>query len=486
MEKKYQFCTLRKLLQKLGVLQVVWFLIALFIGFQLISACSAQQAVILSLAVTQDEVQHWTPLIKQFNDKYQNNIEIKLENIEGDRLDGSDKLKKFLVDAFTKRKPTDLLLYLDIIWVPEFAARDWLMDLTREFPPQELKKDFLVNEVENGCYGGKNCEEGKLYRVPFRTDIGLLYYRKDLVQANKIPKTFDELKTISKELQDKLRKTQKDSDFWGYLWPGKDESLVAMFTEVLHGHGGYWIKNQKVELDQQQTLVGLDQQQALDAVKFLRNTIDNNISPPNYANFLEEDLLEKFIAGKAVFMRNWPFVWAKGHETGSKVSGKIGIIPMVHVNQITSGLCKGGWGFGVAKHTKHRNEAIKAIKFFTSAPIQRQFTLNYGSVPSRRRLFFDPKIITRYRHYPQLLNWMDSDIKKGATTEWIPRPRIPQYTQASCILQKYLKEALRSDDEEVIKKMMGTAAQETRELLSKKTQESLDTETLKCETASKN
>ncbi|MEH1901789.1 MAG: extracellular solute-binding protein [Nostoc sp.] len=357
MEKKYQFRTLRNLLQKLKVLQVVWFLISLFIGFQLISACSDQQKVTLSLAVTMDEIAYWKPLINQFEYKYKN-IDIALNILTKDTLDGSDKLKKALVSGFTQEKPNDLL-YLDIVWVPEFANKGWLMDLTKEFPPAELNKEFLVNEVENGCYGGKNCEDSKskLYRVPFRTDIGVLYYRKDLLEQAKIPtpKTFEELKTISKNLQVKLSKTQED--FWGYLWPGKGESLIAMFTEVLHGYGGYWIKNQEV---------GLDRQEAVDAVKFLRNTI-NDISPPNVTNSLEEDLLKRFVAGKAVFMRHWPYVWAKAHESGSKVSGKIGIIPMVHAKDKISGLSKGGWGFGVAKNTKHPDEAIKAIKFFTSA-----------------------------------------------------------------------------------------------------------------------
>lgn len=454
MRNKYQFHILKKMLQKLGILQFICFMIAFFISFQLISTFSAQQEVTLSFAVTEDEVEYWQPLIEQFENTHKN-IKISLDKSGEKPLDGSDQLKTALISGFEEKKPYDLL-YLDIIWVSEFASQGWLMDLTQEFPSKDLKKEFLVNEVENGCYGGKNCENGKLYRVPFRTDIGLLYYRKDLLEQAQMkpPKTFEELTTLSKSLQDKLR--EKENDSWGYLWPGKGEALIAMFIEVLHGYGGYWIKDEQV---------GLNQQEAINAVSFLRNSI-NNISPFHYGNLLEKDIINTFIAGKAVFLRSWPNDWAKAHESKSKVNGKIGIIPMVHAKDKTSsGLCKGGWGFGVARETKHRNEAIKAIKFFTSSPIQHQLTLSYGSVPSRRRLFFDPQIVTRFRHYPQLLNWMDSEKKDN---EWIARPRIPQYTAASCILRKHLNKALDpNNDEEAVKKIMDEAAQETQKLLNK-------------------
>ncbi len=215
MDNKYQFRTLRQLLQKFRVIRLLVLLIICIMSIVLISGCSFEP-VTLTFVVTKNEVEDWKPLINQFEAKY--HIKINLNPAKANVPDASDKVKTALVCAFEEKKPYDLL-YLDIVWVPEFAERDWLTDLTKEFQPEELKKEgFLVNKIENGLYKCENCKDSKLYRVPFRTDIGVLYYRKDLVKQAEIPKTFDDLKKISKDLQDKLRAKTTEKDSWGYLW----------------------------------------------------------------------------------------------------------------------------------------------------------------------------------------------------------------------------------------------------------------------------
>ncbi|WP_414589781.1 extracellular solute-binding protein [Scytonema sp. PCC 10023] len=484
-------------------------------SIQLISGCSFQRkAVPLSFLVKDDEKQAWNPLIEQFNAKHPK-IEIHLENLKVDPAKGTDQLKQKLLCALGNDKLKQALncppnqtfydlLYLDIIWVPEFVKQGWLMDLTKEFPYKELKNEFLISELENGCYEDSNgCEgndqdgKGKLYRVPFRTDIGLLYYRKDLLEQVKAkpPKTFDDLKKIAEDVQKKQLKTNED--FRQFLWPGQGEALIAMFTEVLHGYGGYWIqkdwisnkseKNTKVVDNDNKCqqdkckVVALDDPQAIQAVQFLYDTIySDKISSSKLTELTDPDpeISEQFNKNPdAVFMRNWPFAWAKAYESES-LQGKIDFIPMVHAEAQTSGASKGGWGFGVAKNTKHPKEAIEAIKFFTSAPIQRQFTLSYGSVPSLRKLFLDPQIVARYRHYPKLLSLI---YYKQDDDEWIARPRIPQYKQASCILQKYLDKVLNSGDElPNFNQVMNQAAKETRKLLDN-TENLSPEEMLKCE-----
>ena len=403
--------------------------------------------VTLSFVVSKNEVEYWRPLIDQFEAKNKS-IRIDLANLSKTKPVNpadTDRLKATYIEGFEgKSQPFDLI-YMDIIWVPEFAEAGWLVDLTKELSQQEFKKlelnEFLVSEVDNGYYNGK------LYRIPFRTDVGVLYYRKDLLKeaGYSPPETFEDLIKISQALQ-KQKKVP-----WGYLWQGRQtEALAAMFVEVLKGYGGFWIKDKTV---------GLGQPAAIQAVEFLRSTMKQGISPEGITTYEEEYTRRLFRDGQAVFMRNWPFAWTYASSPGSSVRGKIAIKPMVHALGESSGACKGGWGFGIAKTTKHKKAALQAIKFFTSAAVQRQFTLAYGSVPSRRKLFFEPKIVARYSHYPELLNVIDKS--------WVARPRIPQYAQASAILQKYLGAALNPDENGYPspQEAMNAAAQETQELL---------------------
>jgi len=431
-----------KFLRQIGLLRILGLLFAFILGFNLLSACNGQP-VTLSFVVPQIEAEFWKPLIEQFEARNPNiRIDLANDHLNNQQaLDSTDGLKGAYLTDFNSKPPSYDLVYMDIIWVPEFAEKGWLMDLTDKFEQEKLKGEFLISEVDNGVYNNK------LYRIPFRTDVGVLYYRKDLLKKvnEKPPETFEDLFRISQKL-----KGQQVVE-WGYLWPGQhSEGLVAMFVEVLEGYGGFWI-NQSGD-------VGVEQPEAIEAVKFLRRTIEQGISPQSLLTYSDSEVNKLFLDGEAVFLRHWPAFWVDANSDKSSIRGKIAIQPMVHAEGQGSGVCKGGWGFGIAKTTKHKKEALQVIKFLTSAAAQRQFTLAYGSVPSRRKLFFDPKIVARYSHYPELLNVIDK--------YWISRPRIPQYGPASCILQKYLSEAL---DPELNtyspQEAMQNAARDTKELL---------------------
>jgi multiple sugar transport system substrate-binding protein len=376
-----------------------------------------------------DAYDEWASLIKEF-ERQNADIRIQLK-----RQDNSSEPQKLNVDALQKGDYD--LAYIDIIWVPKFAEEGLLKNLSDQISNEELEK-FLPSDVNGGRY------QGGLYRIPFHTDVGVLYYRKDLLEKAKFspPITFTELRETAQTLQ-----KQKVAE-WGYVWQGQQyEGLVAMFVEVLQGYGGFWIDPIGN--------VGLDQQQAVDAVKFLRSTIEQGISPPDVTDYQEKQAQELFLQGKAVFLRHWPNVWALAKD--SRVRGKIAIKPMVHTLDNSSGACKGGWGFGISAKTRHPDAAWKAIDFFTSAAQQRQFVLNTGYLPSRRSLFIDPQIVDRYSHFPKLLEVIENSLL---------RPPIPQYDEASKILQQHLSEALRGQQSP--ETAMKQAAQETRQRLARR------------------
>src|SRR3954468_2902054 len=64
---------------------------------------------------------------------------------------------------------------IDVVWAPEFARAGWLADLSGAFPAARLQEEFLPHAVEAVTL------EGRVYAVPWYLDVGLLYYRSDLV-----------------------------------------------------------------------------------------------------------------------------------------------------------------------------------------------------------------------------------------------------------------------------------------------------------------
>lgn len=405
--------------------------------------------ITLRMAVPNDERNSWAPLIEKFQEAH-TDIQIRLEDGFG-----SDDLKRKYIQSFQAEDdnaPSRLdIVYMDVIWLPEFAENGWLKDLSADFPSQEtlVEEGFLQNEVYSGFYNGK------LYRTPFRTDAGVLYYRRDLLERinQSPPETFTELIKIVKTLQAQGIVGEGN----GYLWQGrKDEAISAMFLEVLHGHGGFWINTDQIDDDPEQA-VGLDREEAIEALNFLRQTLAENISSDAVLTYREEDTRQIFRNGDVVFMRNWPAAWAAVNHFGSEAHNNLGITAMVSNLSGEPAATKGGWGFGIAHNAIHPEAAVEAIKFFSSAASQRQFTLEHGSVPSRKALFFDPEIVDKYNYYPKLFSIIDQHL--------ISRPKIPGYGEVSCILQDYLHEALNNLNQTNSQDIMERAASDTRNFL---------------------
>jgi multiple sugar transport system substrate-binding protein len=408
--------------------------IAIVCSLLIIVPALSQKQVTLKLLLTAPDAPPWEQvMVKEFERQHPN---IRLEIVAG--ANSVDAIENLYTNAFLLGDSPYDLVYMDVIWTPKFVAAGWLMDLTQEFDNRELAV-FSPADIAGGSY------KNRLYRLPVRSDAGLLYYRKDLLTAVGLspPQNFSDIINISQILQKKKGATK-----WGYLWQGRQyEGLVAMFVEVLQGFGGFWVNPETLE-------VGLDREETIAAIDFLRQTIREGISPAGVTTYMEEDTRRLFQNGDAVFLRSWPYVWSLANQNDSPIKGKIGIVPMVGTKNRKGGACLGGWGLGIARTTKHYREALEAIRFLTSEEVQKDFILTGGYIPSRQKLFNNPDVVAKYSHYPQL-----QEVANNA----VLRPPIAQYAQASDILQRYLSAAL--TEQKTPKEAMTAAANETRKLL---------------------
>lgn len=406
-------------------------LIGVIISILMIKPAFTQQPVTLKVLVQALESTQWQPIINSF---HQTHPKIRLEVVKAPN--NSNLVEDLYTSAYLLGDSPYDLVYMDVVWVQKFAAAGWLEDLTKKVDPQKLT-DYIQGDVQGGKY------QNKLYRMPFRTDVGMLYYRTDLLEKAglKPPKTFQDLLTTSQTLQN------QNLAQWGYVWQGKQyEGLAAMFTEILQGYGGFWVNPET-------QAIGLDAPESIEAVKFLRQTIKQGISPPGVTTYAEEETRRLFESGNTVFLRNWPYVYALA--SNSPIAGKYGIQPMVHLPGKQSGACLGGWGFGISKSSKHQREAWQVIEYFNQPDIQRQYFLETGYVPSRKSLFTDDTLVAKYNYLPALLQGAENAVL---------RPPIPQYAQVSDILQRYLSAALTGS--KTPEAAMKAAAGETRTLLN--------------------
>jgi trehalose/maltose transport system substrate-binding protein len=144
--------------------------------------------------------------------------------------DTNDRLA--LYQQYWAAKSPDVDVYMiDVIW-PGIVAPHAL-DLKQYFTEAELK-EFFPRIVQN------NTIKGKLTSIPFFTDAGILYYRKDLLEKygyKNPPRTWAELEQMAKRVMEGERKANKD--FWGFVFQGKAyEGLTCDALEWVYSHKG--------------------------------------------------------------------------------------------------------------------------------------------------------------------------------------------------------------------------------------------------------
>jgi multiple sugar transport system substrate-binding protein len=112
-------------------------------------------------------------LIDMFNDKNQGKYKVIFHQGNADTGQRFDKLRTQMQAG---GEDLDVILG-DVIWTAQLAESDWISDLSDRFTESQ-RKEFLPGSVEAITY------EGKTFGMPWFTDTGLLYYRKDLLQES--------------------------------------------------------------------------------------------------------------------------------------------------------------------------------------------------------------------------------------------------------------------------------------------------------------
>lgn len=388
----------------------------------------------LAFVVPQDEVRPWETVIAGFEANYPN-IHIELVTDPVTTYTTDQRMAIYSADFQGETARYDLV-YMDIVWPAQFM--DQLVDLRPLIERDGVDlSGFLDSELSVGR------RDQALYRLPMRADLGVLYYRQDLLEAIGVP-----LPTTLTELAEAVALLRQSSEAdLGYLWQGRSyEGLIAYFMEVLHNLDATWI-------DSETGQVGLDQPAAQRAAQLLLTLLEQEISPQIVTDYTEQSALAAFQAGEAPFLRGWPYFWTELERQGWQ--DKVAIaLPFSFTSKPGVG-CRGGWGFGIPLNSVHREAAWQAISYFTSAAAQKQFVLASGYLPSRQSLFQDPDVVARYPLMPQLLAFLEESS--------VFRPAIQQYDRASEILQRALGKILRR--QQSVAAAMTQAQRETEALL---------------------
>lgn len=331
-----------------------------------------------------------------------NDVEVALEALPN----ASEITRQYLVTALGgKTRDVDVFV-ADVVWIPEFARAGWIRDLSRDFPPEILQRDFVRGATEAVVV------DGATFAVPWYIDVGILYYRKDLVP--RAPRTYDELARFARDAR------QAHPELQGYVWQGRQyEGLVCNAFEAIWGYGGDTTKDGHVVVDSPE---------ARRALGMLRGFIDDGTSPRSVTSAAEEESRRTFERGQAVFMRNWPYAWNELEKEGSNVRGKVGTAPLPTEDGSPGSGALGGWQLAINAYAapEKADLAVKLVAALTSLAANVDMAVTYARNPARSAAYDDPRLRAQAPFIASL---------REAALHARPRPVTPYYGMMSDVLQ---------------------------------------------------
>lgn len=289
---------------------------------------------------------------------------------------------------------------IDVIW-PGLMAK-FLVDLKEYFSEEEIEQHHSTI-VDN------NTVEGRLVGMPWFTDVGLLYYRKDLLDKYgfEVPEDWSEMADVALIIQEEERKVGME-EMWGYVFQGGTyEGLTVNALEWIYAYGGGTIVDEDGNIT-------INNPQAITAVDRAGSWV-GTISHPRVIYYLEEDARRSFQLGNAVFMRNWPYAWALLSTQESAVAGKVGIAPLPKGGprgQHAGAL--GGWQLAVSKYSENPEAAADLVRFLTSRSMQKRRAIAGAFAPTIMDLYEDPEILEANPFFADLRPILETAVARPA------------------------------------------------------------------------
>jgi trehalose/maltose transport system substrate-binding protein len=284
---------------------------------------------------------------------------------------------------------------VDVVWPGVFA--DYLLDLKAYVPALEIAAHF-PQLIPNYTI------KGRLVALPYAINIGLLFYRADLLRRygyGAPPKTWEELESMAARIQRGERARGK-KDFWGFVWQGAlTETLTcnALEWQVSEG-GGTIIENGEITVNNPQTVRAWER--AAHWIGF--------ISPPGVVEYKAGDAFNVWQAGQTAFMRNWAEAYPAARARASAGGEELGIAPLPGGRAGIAGTV-GGHGYGVSLHSQHPREAAMLVRFLCRRDTQLLSCRNTAEPPSVPEVYQDAQVMAANPYFSRVLE----AYQKGAT-----------------------------------------------------------------------
>lgn len=267
-------------------------------------------------------------------------------------LPGSaDEQRSQLLGALQSGSARYDVVNLDVTWVPEFAEAG----LVRALPDDLVDADVIDPVAETARW------DGKVYAVPFNSDVGLLYYRADLlrkagVEEPYVPEgfTWEQLRGHITTLDDRLGAEDFANGWTTQLdaYEGRTVNVMEAFATAVPG----------LRLVDEDGRYTGDVEQLRRGVREFVRRVDPAYVSPDAKKHDEAESTSEFTVGRTAFLRAWPSAYPTLYRAFGK---RLGVAPL------PGRAVLGGQNLAVTTTSERARKATELIRFLTGRQSER-------------------------------------------------------------------------------------------------------------------
>lgn len=349
------------------------------------------EKTMVKFAVQADSTDALDEIVKAFNEsseKYE--VEpIILTNDSGNMHDQ-------IINSLSSQSGEYDVVSMDVVWAGEFAAAGYIEPLDSFIKDSGwMPTDFNAGSMASGKYQGKN------YALPYFSDLGFLYYRKDIVSPEDAVKlasgdyTYDDLYAMLEKY------SGQGGTKYGYVYQSSQyEGLTCNLNEFSNN----W----------------KDVEGGLNTMK---KFTDSAVTPDDILIYTEGETHNAFLNGESVMARNWPYMNGMASSGDYNVKqDQVGYAPLPYGGTV------GGWILGISSNSQNMDGAKEFLSFI-SGPEGQKINATVGSyLPGYNDLMTDAEVL-------KANTLLTDEAFQKALQGTIARPVVANYSEVSDEIQ---------------------------------------------------
>ncbi len=324
-----------------------------------------------------------------------------------DMTNDSGAMREQLITSLKAGSADYDVVSLDVVWAGEFAAAGYIEPIDQYMKDDGLSiSQFNAGSMASGAYNAKQ------YVLPFFPDLGILYFRSDIVSAEEAAK----LESGNYTHAELLAMAEK------YKGQGGTKDGCVYQSSLYEG----LVCNANEFTDNWKDLEG--------GLAVMKQFTDSAGTPDNILNYTEGETANSFIKGDSVFARNWPYQWGAIKSEGTITNEQVSIAPLPQGGSV------GGWLLAMNKNSANKEGAWALIKFIATEEGQTIMSTQGGYLPGFNACLESAQVLASN----EMLSMPGFQL---ALTTTIARPVSAEYSKVSDTIQQNVHKYLSGSQE---------------------------------------